>query len=278
MKATVGNPLPLSSAVRTLRVFFALLRTFNKVDRAYKVDLVLRWLGYPARLLITYMLWAYLLKMSHASAQQTTTIIVYFVFALFLGQLYSFVRMARDIREEIYGGDITVYLVRPLSHLMLNYSKAVMTIVINAFIAFPFIWAIAFFLTGYIPSLYQVGMFALAFLTGFTITFLIFYTIALTAFFTGEIMGALRAFWIISDFLGGVFLPISLMPVSLQEILKYLPFQFWVYLPASLFSGNQPPESAWQLLLTGLGWIVILWGGYRLIWKVGTSRYSGHSL
>lgn len=278
MKAMGDKRMLLNTGKHNTKVFFALMKFFSKLSTAYKSDLMLRWLGYPARLLITYLLWTYLLRINHASEEQTNAIIVYFVFALFLSHLFSFIRMARDIREEVYSGDIVTYMVRPLSHFFVNFAKSIVTIVLNTFIAIPLIVVIGFLITGYLPTLYQVLLFFVTFLMGFTITFMIYYIIGLTSFFTGEIMGTLRIFSIISEFLGGVFLPLYYFPLSLQSILYFSPFQFWVYLPASVISGNVSIASTLPLLLIGSIWIIILAIIIKIIWNIGTSRYSGHSI
>ncbi|MBN2676915.1 MAG: ABC-2 family transporter protein [Anaerolineaceae bacterium] len=278
MKVMGGNPMLFSSRIKDAKVFVALLKFYSKLSVAYKTDLALRWLGYPARLLITYLLWSYLLRVNHVSKEQTNSVIIYFIFALFFSHLYSFIRMSRDIREEIYGGDIVLYMVRPLSHLAMCLTKAIMTIVLNTLFALPILVIVGFVITGYFPSISQMLMLLITFFLGFVMTFMIYYIIGLTSFFTDEIIGTLRLFMILSEFFGGVYLPLNYFPPFFQKILYYSPFQFWVYLPASMISGNIAIESAFPLLVIGIGWILLLAVLIRVIWHFGSSRYSGHSV
>lgn len=67
--------------------------------------------------------------------------------------------------------------------------------------------------------------------------------------------------------LGGFYIPIPLMPQSLQNILNYLPFRYVIDLPFRIYIGNVDIKSALVFTLISLSWLIILVGLGKLLLK-----------
>ena len=74
--------------------------------------------------------------------------------------------------------------------------------------------------------------------------------------------------------LSGRLVPMPLMPLWVQQIACFLPFQWTFFFPIEALVGNLPP----QQLLTGLGmqllWILIGLVAVSILWRSGIKRYS----
>jgi len=263
---------------RTFTLFVKYISIFIKIDFIYRVDFALRWFGYPARLLIAYLLWRYLATVNEDISANLNEIIVYYVFALFLSQLFSFIRLSRNIREEIYGGDIVIYAVRAVPHWLTHYARMIASVGVNALFASPAIVLIAFVLTGVSPTFVGFVWFVVFFLIGITITFQIYYILGLTTFFIEEIVGTLQLYQMIGNFMGGVYLPLQFFPPMLTTISVYLPFRYWVYLPARAMSTPPTFIEGASMTIIGVIWVVVLQAVIAWEWKKGWMHYSGHSI
>ena len=75
------------------------------------------------------------------------------------------------------------------------------------------------------------------------------------------------------DMLAGV--PTGIAGVSLADVVRWLPFQYTAYFPASVWLGK---VQGWELigaLLLEVVWLVVAIVACRLAWQWGTRRYSG---
>jgi ABC-2 type transport system permease protein len=68
--------------------------------------------------------------------------------------------------------------------------------------------------------------------------------------------------------LGGMLLPLQVMPSWLHTIAAWLPFAAMAYVPARLASGHVEP----QLLLVQLAWLAVLWWAARAVFNAGERR------
>jgi ABC-2 type transport system permease protein len=67
---------------------------------------------------------------------------------------------------------------------------------------------------------------------------------------------------------GGMLLPLEVLPSSMATVAKFLPFMAMAYAPARLASGHFEP---W-LLLVQAGWMVVLCGAAARVFRAGEQR------
>jgi ABC-2 type transport system permease protein len=76
-------------------------------------------------------------------------------------------------------------------------------------------------------------------------------------------------------FFSGHMFPIDMLPGVWGEIVKIIPLQYLAYFPAAVFLGKiQGAALVWGLLVQ-FAWVVISFLGCRLLFYLGTKRYSG---
>ncbi|HEX4819976.1 MAG TPA: ABC-2 family transporter protein [Acidimicrobiales bacterium] len=68
--------------------------------------------------------------------------------------------------------------------------------------------------------------------------------------------------------LGGMLLPLQVMPSWLHTVAAWLPFAAMAYVPARLASGHVEP----QLLLVQLWWLGVMWWAARAVFNAGERR------
>jgi ABC-2 type transport system permease protein len=74
--------------------------------------------------------------------------------------------------------------------------------------------------------------------------------------------------------LGGLFVPLDLLPALIQRIAQFLPFQLLIYFPIQLVLGRLAPDAIARNFGLGVVWLAIALLLFRLVWRAGAKRFS----
>jgi ABC-2 type transport system permease protein len=245
---------------------------------AFRADMFLKLAGYPVRLIMSYFLWRTLLGTGIIQGRGFGDIVSYYLLTFFLTQLYPFPRMARDIREQIYSGDVVIYFSRgvPLSVVWIGrfLSQAVVTTVLIT----PVAAALLLIVGQFHPT--KEGVFSALplLLIGLVLKGQIWYLLGVSTYFIGENMGVIRFWRLLEDLLSGSLLPLFLYPVGVQAIFTYLPTPYLLYLPVMALIKAPAVGTLLYQLAMGLGWILVLSLVIQLVTIYGNRRLTGHGV
>lgn len=183
--------------------------------------------------------------------------------------------IALDIRE----GNLKKYLLQPLD--MLGYLVVYRVAHKIAYIVTSFIpYAILFYLCrSYFDNLpdlttfigYIISLF-LAFLVGFYFEA----CIGMVGFWLLEVTSLLYIVNTLNYFISGHMFPLDLLPPTVVQVMKLLPFQYMAYFPAAVFLGKVEGAALWQGLFIEASWAVLLAGLARVLYNLGLRRYSAY--
>jgi ABC-2 type transport system permease protein len=109
---------------------------------------------------------------------------------------------------------------------------------------------------------------------GYVVCFFLKLCIGFIGFWTNEIMGITTLYEVIANVLGGILIPIALLPDWLQTIARLLPIQAIYSVPLGMLLGKGDGADPWWGIGLQLGWIVVLWGLARVLWRAGLRRYE----
>lgn len=104
--------------------------------------------------------------------------------------------------------------------------------------------------------------------------FIVKLCLACTSFWTNDIVGVAILYDVISAALGGMLIPIALLPDWLQTVARLLPIQAMYNVPLSILLGKEDGANPWLGVLLQLGWIVVAWGLAHLLWRAGLRQYE----
>lgn len=184
-----------------------------------------------------------------------------------------------DIAMDIYQGTLTRYLIYPVSFFRFKLLTRIANTAVLAFqITLALIVVMLFVHDGRFGSpltllhIFQgtITIFAAALLY-FTFTA----WIQLIAFWADQVWSLSAIIRFITSLLGGGLVPLTLFPATLQPLLSFLPFSYFISFPASCFMGTVTLH-AW---LQGLG-IMGCWGVlfallWMVIWQKGIRTFAG---
>jgi ABC-2 type transport system permease protein len=178
---------------------------------------------------------------------------------------------------KIHDGTLSGELLRPVhpvltSALVTNFAYKVLT-----FIALVPIWLALYALFQPDFSGVTAGNLLLAVpvvILGFAVNFLMGAIITAVAFWTTRVYALSEFVFGFQLLLGGIFVPLELLPGTALRIAQVLPFQLFLYFPVQLILGRLSTEQ----ILTNLGllafWLVVTGLGFHLIWRAGVRQFS----
>lgn len=120
------------------------------------------------------------------------------------------------------------------------------------------------------PWPYLIG--AVSLLTGITISAAVVYLVATAGFWMVETRGVQMLYMVVSGFLAGLFVPISLFPAALLAIAQATPFPAMMMYPIDILSGRVTGPAALGLLAAQLGWLAVVWTAGHLLTRAGRHR------
>ena len=183
---------------------------------------------------------------------------------IWLGQsmfVLRYILLPKNCAKEIESGDVCYKFTRPLDLYNQWYAEHIGYKLSSTLLrSFPII-VIAFLLPGNLRMTLPTSFPAfLLFLVSLMIGAMIASAIAMiTVFLTFKTMsgnGTQKIMNTITSLLGGMSIPLPLMPKGVQNILNYLPFRFIIDLPNRIYIGSISIKSASILILIALAWLI----------------------
>jgi ABC-2 type transport system permease protein len=113
----------------------------------------------------------------------------------------------------------------------------------------------------------------MSFLLSFVLTFFLTASLGLITIWQNQPEGFFALFGFASNTLGGVVVPLALMPGGVGDILQWLPFAYIYSLPVKIFQGL-PGDQLVQGFAVQLLWVAVSALFFRWVWRKATRRYE----
>jgi len=245
---------------------------------AYRVDLFVKLAGYPARLIMAYFLWRVLLQAQMVQGYGFRDLLTYYVLTYFATQMYPFVRMAREVRNEIYSGDITVFLARGVPHSAVWIGRFAAAALAYAVLVAPLVAALVLLLGRVTLTVQSIMSFLGLFCIGVILKGQFWYLVGISSYFTEENLGTIRFYDLIERLLSGAVLPIFLFPDWARRLCACLPFQYTLYAPVQALMQGSASAQYGRSFALGLLWCIILGFAIQAVAQKGWRRFTAHGV
>lgn len=207
----------------------------------------------------------------------TSFITSYYLLQIFFSTLLMWHRENDVGREDIQGGYLSQYLLKPFSYFWINFFKEFPYRIIEGFFGFAVLIIFFTFFERFIkitqdPIIF-IGSIILAIL-GSAISFIFKMNLGLTAFWTTDTHGTFGYVDILIIIFAGYIMPISLFPYWLQQIAYILPFSYMIYFPVIAFQGGLSSSEIMRVIATQSVWLVALTICYKIMWKQGLRKFT----
>lgn len=174
-------------------------------------------------------------------------------------------RLIDDIGSDIVSGAFETELLRPVSPLVPRLAGDVGQMLPRLGVCAATGTAFALVVGGRPPSLAALALAAPSLVLAATLNATAQYAFAGATFWVRDARGAWFLYQKLVFVLGGMLLPLQVLPPWLQTTAEVLPFSAMAYAPARLASGHLEP----QLLAIQAGWLVAALGATVAIHRAG---------
>lgn len=262
-----------------MKKYLAFFKISLKKSLEYRARLLIwfLWEIFPAIIMLFFWQAVFQTRIRVGSYDFYSLVIYYFVLMFARNLVLSHPEL--NFQQEVYRGDLNVYLTRPADLISLKFFYEL------AYKLLKFLYLIPLLLIGYFLFLkgaavslefttINVSFFFLSCAISFLLYYLLKMLIGFTAFWLGEIEWLSDLEMLVFWFFGGLLLPLDLLPVLLQKIASFLPFQYIFYLPSQALLGRLDARHMISSLGIQLFWLFLLLVFTRRIYRAGLKVYS----
>src|SRR3954469_18654313 len=203
--------------------------------------------------------------------------IYYYLLALLVSNLVTPAEDEFQIAADIREGQINALLTKPMSYLAYRFSIFLSGRLVYTFVTLPPIALIFIYFRDYVvlPTDPMIYLFAtVSLLMAALIQFFITYSLAMMAFWILEISTIVFIVYSFEYFLGGQMFPIDIMPLGVQEVMKWMPFYYELFCPVAIFLERLKGPALFQALAIQAGWLLVTWWAAHAMWRKGLGHYQ----
>jgi ABC-2 type transport system permease protein len=263
-----------------VKKYWSIFRISFQQEFAYRLNFILWRIRNVFQILLTYFLWSTVFTnpQTQIFGYDRAKILTY-VFGIMIVRALVFSARAMDVSFDIARGDLSNYLLKPISYFKYWFTRDVSSKALNlifAAVEFAVLFVILdppFFFQGNSVALLA---FSASIVLAILIYFFILFLISSIPFWAPEIgWGShfLVTVVIIEAFSGALF-PINILPHGLQSLLMATPFPYLIYFPVEVYLGNINGMGLIGGLMIAAAWAGVLWFFLNFIWRKGLKVYQ----
>lgn len=176
---------------------------------------------------------------------------------------------------RIQRGQLSAELLRPLHplHFDVSYFMGMKAVVILLWLPIAAVLSLIFKPTLH-PTWLQGVVFFFAIWGAYLLRTMLVTVLGIISFWTTRVGAIYELYFALELLLSGRLVPMPLMPLWVQRVSAWLPFEWAFYFPINALTGSPTPVQ----LFTGLGmqalWILIGYGMVKVAWHFGIKQYS----
>ena len=249
---------------------------------AYKTSFVMWRVRNVLQIIFVFYLWSAVFQSddSRAFGYNQSQMLTY-VFGIMIVRAFVLSAKSVEVGGEISRGDLSNYLVKPISYFKYWATRDVASKVLN--LSFAVLEFAVLFVLLRPPFFIQTNpMYLLAFGVSLGIAAIIYFILL---FITGTVpFWAPEAAWgsnflvniVFVEFMSGVLFPLDVFPVAFQKILYLLPFPYMIFFPIKIYLGQVGVLEIMTRIIISAVWTLVLYLLFKFLWKKGLTKYEAY--
>ena len=280
---------PATTLGKRLHTWWRMLVICLEERLAYRTDFALGTLMRFLPIVTQIFLWTAVFAAADRSdiaGYSRDNIIAYYLLTMITRAFSSMPGLSSSIARSIRDGSVKKYLIQPVDYVGFLLAARVahkLVYYVVAILPFGFVF---FLCRNYFPPApdgLTIAAYLLSLLLSFLLGFFLEATLGMIGFWFLEVSSVIFTYMLFQYLLSGHMFPLDMLAgvptglagVSLADVVRWLPFQYTAYFPASVWLGKvQGWDLVWALLLEVV-WLAVAIIACRLAWRWGTRRYSG---
>lgn len=261
---------------RTASVLVALLRQEIQMVAQYRGWLLAMQASVIATSLISVLVWRGALE-AGARPPVTRGYLTTYLVVVGLVTMLTSSWTARFLADSIRLGTLNAWLVRPCSTHLAAVANNIAEKLAKLATLLPLVLALAVPFHGDLVLPTQPGrwlLFSWTVAMGAALIFCVDVVVGSLAFWWADVTAVDRFRQLVTSFLSGALIPLSVMPAAWGPFLAVQPFGYAVAFPIHTLLASDTADLRRGLALQG-AWVLLALGGARFTWRRGLRRYSG---
>ena len=244
---------------------------------SYRLNFIMWRFRVVLQLLTMFFLWSAVIPKSSSLFGYSQAEMLTYILGTSLMTSIVLATRSSEIGDQINNGALSNFLIKPMSYIKYWFARDLGDKAMN--LTFSVI-EIAILIAIFHPPLVLqtnpmfLGFTVLAALISMTMFFFFNYLLGLFGFWSNEIWGPRFIFWILINFFAGSLFPLDILPASVFEVLKFLPFTYLLYFPLKIYLGSYGLYTILEGLLISLLWTGALYICVKIVWNKGLKMYG----
>lgn len=257
-----------------MRGYRALVRAVALSVLAYRANFLLGLGAVFFQLVALLAVWRVVLSQSSVEGFTWPQMRAYLLVAFAAGTLVSLVGDFR-MAFRIQSGLVALDLVKPIDYQRARFAEMLGGVWIEL-VVIAVVGAGTIAVTGGVdtPAGPALALFGVSMLLLVPLKFIIVYASTLACFWTQSFIGVQWARLAVMNLLSGALIPLAYLPHWLATVAQWSPFAGLTSTPALIFIGRVGVRDGLVLVAVQLAWVVVLWFGARLLWRVAVRRLT----
>ena len=259
--------------------YFQVVRNTFQEYLVYRLNFIMWRARTVIQFLLVYFLWLVIFQNNQVVFGYEKAQILTYIFGVWVLRALVLATRTDGVGGEIARGDLSLYLLRPISYIKYWFSRDISDKIFN--IGFFIVEAAILIFLLRPPLVFQANLLLILF------TLVSIVLAALLLFGLSFLLG-LHAFWapesewggsrflfnIVLEFLSGGLFPLDILPAFLFKFLQILPFSYLIFFPLNVYLGKLTTVQIFQGLVVMGFWLIVINWAIRLVWQRGLKVYS----
>lgn len=260
--------------------YLSIFKISFEQEFAYKLNFVMWRVRNVFQIVITFFLWDTIFaNPGRVIFGYDRSRILTYVFALMIVRALVLSARAVDISSDIAEGNLSNYLLKPVSYFRYWFTRDISSKALNLLFAAGEFTIL--FLIIRPPFYFQTDMFVfLSFLIAMALAVFIYFNllflISAVPFWAPELGWGSQFLVIIVmlEFLSGSVFPIDVLPATLQTVVMTTPFPYMIFFPVQIYLGKITGMALVQGFFISALWAFGLYLVMRYVWNRGLKAYQ----
>ncbi len=243
----------------------------------YRLSFLLWRFRLVIQLLVVYFLWSAIFSEHAVLFGYTQSMMLTYILLTSIVRPFVMATRTQEVGEIINNGDLSNYLLRPISFIRYLVSRDIADKAMNLFFAF-FELTIIFLLLRPPVFVQMNGLVLVETVAALALGIILFFQFSMIfsylGFWTSDVWAPRFLSFVFAEFFTGALFPLDILPGPLYRLSQSLPFSYFIYFPLKVYLGQLPFVLVLQGLGIGLFWMFIQKILLDTLWKKGLRSYT----
>ena len=229
-----------------------------------------------ARCIVPLLVWLVVSEQSMGLPLDRSQLVTYYVLLGVVSMLTSS-WLAEWLARHIRLGRLSPWLLRPTPYIVNFIANNLAEKVVKLPCLLPMVFAVglAFRHDLRLPAdPHAWALFLLCLPLAAAVTFLLDFLLGSLAFWIEDVNALSRVRTLVGAFLSGQIVPLALFPAGLDGFLQAQPFRYTLSFPLEVLTGSLTSGELALGFALQIGYCILFWAAYRLLWRHGLRAYS----